>query len=169
MDLVFYGLCLVLLKFDFNGLDVLPDFVGYFLMYRGLGQLALKSRRLSNLRSWCSGMLILTLPLWFVSFSSEAALVFGLTFAIVRVYVLYQLVQVMQELQQHHADAFFDMETLRVRWTLVLTAEVAGYTAILLGMNSLVTGLLGLADMIICILFLMAFHRVRLAYRSVKS
>ena len=75
----------------------------------------------------------------------------------------------MQELQLRCTDVFFDIETLRVRWTLVLTAEAVGYAAVFLGMNSLVTGILGLAGMIISVLFLMAFHRTRQAYRSMTT
>ena len=169
MNLIFYGLCFILLRVNMNGLDLLPDFVGYFLMYRGLGQLALESRQLSNLRGICLGMLALTLPLWVVTFSVEAALVFGLSFTIARVYILHRLVQVMQELQLRCTDVFFDIETLRVRWALVLTAEAVGYAAVFLGMNNLVTGILGLAGMIISVLFLMAFHRTRQAYRSMTT
>ena len=169
MNSVFYGLCLILLHVNMNGFDLLPDFVGYFLMCRGLGQLALKSQLLTRLQGFCLAMAIPTLLLSLVALSDSAALVFHLAFGLARLYGLHLLVQVMQELQASHTDVCFDTETLRVRWTLVLTAEAVVYAATLLQVNALVSGLLGLASMIISVLFLMAFHRVRLAYNSAKS
>ena len=169
MNLIFYGLCFLLLTLSMNGLDLLPDFVGYFLLYRGLGQLALKSQRLTKLQGSCIAMSALTLLIWPVSFSPEAGLVFGITFAMAKVFLLYWLIGILQELQASFPDAFFDIETLRVRWTLVLTVEAVSYAAVLLGMNALVTGLLWFASTIISVLFLMAFHRTRQVYNSVTS
>ena len=169
MTFLLYGLCFVLLHVDMNGFDLLPDFVGYFLMCRGLGQIALKSRQLTRLQGFCLAMALPTMLLSFVTLSYSAKLVFGLTFGIARLYGLRLLVQVLQELQASFTDAFFDIDTLRVRWTLVLTAEAVTYAAMLLRMNSLVMGILHFAGMVVAVLFLMAFQRTRLAYNSVKS
>ena len=169
MTFILYGLCFVLLHVDINGFDLLPDFVGYFLMCRGLGQLALKSRQMTRLQGFCLAMAIPTMLLSLVTLSYSAKLVFGLAFGIARLYGLRLLVQVLQELQTSFTDAFFDIETLRVRWTLVLTAEAVIYAAMLLRMNPLITGILSFAGMIVGVLFIMAFNRTRLAYQSIKS
>lgn len=182
MDLIFYGLCFVLLSVNMNGLDLLPDCVGYFLMYRGLVQLApmdsdsrfrtsalwtLSDNSIFNMRSWCGAMILLTLPLPFVDLLGDAVFVFGIVFALAKLRILFALVMVMRKLgTQLGTD--LDTDTLKQRFFLVATADVAVYAVMLLHMNGLISGLVGLGSMMISVLFLMAFHRIRLAIRAAQ-
>lgn len=164
MDRIFYGLIFVLLSVNMNGLDLLPDWPGYLLMYTGLGQLASESRHFSALRPLCLVMTVCTLFLSFVRLS----LLLSIVSVAVKLYLLHRLVQGMEELQAHCTAANMEIDTLRSRWTLVVTADAVVIAAALLRMNGLITGLIGLASIIISVLFLMVFHRARLAYRAAR-
>ena len=168
MDRIFYGLIFVLLSVQFNTVDLLPDWLGYLLMYSGLGQLASESRHFSALRPLCLVMNVCTLLLGFAKFPEPVLIVLGMVSVAVKLYVLRRLVQGMEELQAHCTTANLEIDTLRSRWTLVVTAETVVCAAVLLRMNGLITGLIGLASIIISVLFLMVFHRARLAYRAAR-
>ena len=168
MDRIFYGLIFVLLNVQFNTLDLLPDWLGYLLMYTGLGQLASESLHFSALRPLCLVMNVCTLLLGIVRFPESAMLLLGIVSVAVKLYLLHRLVQGMEELQAHCTTANMEIDTLRSRWTLVVTADAVVIAAALLRMNGLITGLIGLASIIISVLFLMVFHRARLAYRAAR-
>ena len=51
---------------------------------------------------------------------------------------------------------------------VVAAAEAATWVAVLLHVNGLISGLIWLASSVISVLFLMAFHRARLAYRAAR-
>lgn len=184
MDRIFYGLCFVLLQVNMNGLDLLPDCVGYFLMYRGLGQLALKdsdsqrapalfdvwnfkNHNILTTRSWCGAMFIFTLSLPFVDLLGDAVFVIGSVFALMKLRILFALVMIMKKLAAQ-LDTDLGTDTLKQRFFLVAAADVAVYAVMLLQMNGLISGLVGLGSMIISVLFLMAFHRTRLAVRAAQ-
>lgn len=160
MNLIFYGLCFILLSVNINGLDLLPDCVGYFLMYRGLGQLALKDN--TKLSGWCLAMMLLTLPLPFVTMVGEAFFVIGIVLTLAKLRILFALVAIMKKLGTE-LGTDLDTDTLKQRFFLVAAADVAVYAVMLLHMNGLISGLVGLGSMIVAVLFLMAFHRARLA------
>lgn len=168
MDRIFYGLIFVLLSVQFNTADLLPDWLGYLLMYPGLGQLASESRHFSSLRPLCLVMNAFTLLLSFANFPEPTMIILGMVSAAVKLYLLRHLVQGMEELQAGCTTANLEIDTLRSRWTLVVTAEAVVCAAVLLGMNGLITGLVGLGSIIVSVLFLMAFHRARLAYRAAR-
>ena len=65
MDSIFYGLILAFIDLNINGLDIIPDWVGYLLMYRGLGQLAAGSGHFTAARPWCLGLAAVNLLLVF--------------------------------------------------------------------------------------------------------
>ena len=169
MDRIFYGLIFVLLTVKFNTVDLLPDWLGYLLLYSGLGQLASESRHFSALRPLCLVMNVYTLLLGFAKLPESIMIILSIVSVAVKLYVLRRLVQGMEELQTHCTAANLETETLRSRWTLVVTAEAVVIAAVLLRMNGLISGLIGLASIIISVLFLMAFHRARLVYRAAKS
>lgn len=172
MDLIFYGLCFVLLSLNMNGFDLMPDCVGYFLLYRGLGQLAGESKRFASICPVCLAMSVLTLPLMIANLSYGAGLAINLPLMLCLLYILRRLVQGFEELQAAYSTAHFDTDTLRVRWTLVATAQAVVYVtaaALPLHGNGLLSGLVWLGSMIVSVLFLMAFHRTRLAYRAAKN
>ena len=168
MDRIFYGLIFVLLSVQFNTVDLLPDWLGYLLTYPGLGQLASESRHFAALRPLCLVMNVYTLLLSCAGFPESTMVVLGMISVAVKLYMLHRLVQGMEELQAGCTTANLEIDTLRSRWTLVVTAEAVVCAAVLLGMNGLITGLIGLASIIISVLFLMVFHRARLAYRAAR-
>ena len=68
MRKLFYGFLLMFLSFDlsFNGhsLDVLPDFVGYFLLIRGMKEMEAESGLFRNPRPFAVGMMVYSAVLW---------------------------------------------------------------------------------------------------------
>src|SRR5215468_10329476 len=50
---IFWGLLLVILDFNIDHVDILPDFIGYILMAVGCGGLVTVSRRFARARVLC--------------------------------------------------------------------------------------------------------------------
>lgn len=157
MELLFYGLCLLLV------VDILPSFFGLILMFLGLGALARESQRFAALRPWCAGVGVVSLFLR--GEGTWATLLYALE-AAATLFILYRLIAAMEELLQRYGVEESFAATLQRRFAAVVVAEVIFQGATVLGFNTLVVGLIGLAALVIDILFLMAFHRARLAYRD---
>ena len=62
MSYIFFGWLLVFLNFTINGFDILPDFIGYLLIFAGVNKLAEKSPYFGEAR-------IFALVMCMVSFS----------------------------------------------------------------------------------------------------
>ena len=168
MDSIFYGLVLILLDVKINGVSLIPNFIGYYLVYRGLGHLANESRHFAELKPWCVGMGIYTAltfaaSLFHVRWGS-AATVLTLVSTVVFLYIHYRLIQGVQDLQVTHPAASLEVSLLQRRFRNFLVIVVAVHLFPLFTKNGLVIGVLTLGSMVVYILFLMTFHRSRQAY-----
>jgi hypothetical protein len=58
---IFWGLLFAILDLNINGFDLLPDFVGYFLIAAGCSGLASESKHFSTAQTWSLTLAILAL------------------------------------------------------------------------------------------------------------
>lgn len=65
---IFWGLIIVFLNFDINGVSLLPNFVGFLLVLSGLREVAKQDERVNTLVPWTYGLIVLSAIAWFSSF-----------------------------------------------------------------------------------------------------
>ena len=170
MDSLFYGFVLFFLNFEINGIDVLPDCIGYYLMYRGLKELSPESRHFAEMKPWAaamaavSGVLFVTglmgLPLGSLPVRSATT--------IAALFITYRLIQGIQELEGK-LGAAMESELLMRRWKNICIVSAANlflvsvqsFRPIRLG---IVAAVLAITSFVLYILFLMTLHRSRQAY-----
>lgn len=61
MNLIFIGYILIFFHFKINGIDLLPDFVGYLLIASGLGRLEEQSELFVKARPWAYVMSVISI------------------------------------------------------------------------------------------------------------
>lgn len=61
MNLIFIGYILIFFHFKINGIDILPDFVGYLLIANGLGRLEKESELFVKARPWAFAMSVVSI------------------------------------------------------------------------------------------------------------
>ncbi|MGM9618545.1 MAG: hypothetical protein ACI3W8_01725 [Oscillospiraceae bacterium] len=170
MDIIFYGLIFLLIDIRINYVSLMPAFVGYILMYVGLGKVRHESSRFAALRPWCLGMAVyrgcLNILSLLGSFDGNGtALLSSLINTAAGLYILYRLVQGVAETESHYPGAELEAKTLRQRWQWLLAADVVLLLAFI-GAGAFFTLLAALAGFTVSVLFLMAFHRCRRAYAA---
>ena len=109
MRKLFYGFLLMFLSFDLsvNGhsVDVLPDFIGYFLLIRGIKEMEAESGRFQNARPFAVGMMVYTAILWvgdLLAVTGEGWIseLLGLIAAVVALYIAWLLIRAVRETEE---------------------------------------------------------------------
>ena len=150
MKKVFWGFFFVYLNFNLtlNGhaLNLLPDFVGYILLFQAAGALAGESGRFRTLRPFAAGMAVYTGILWV---GDLLAVTGGSAAAAVSLFISWNVVQDVLEIERARG-ADLNGQSLRTSWFILLAAQIAGYAAGLLisGALALAAGLAALAGLI---------------------
>ncbi|MDE5414410.1 hypothetical protein [Alkalihalobacterium chitinilyticum] len=65
---IFWGLLIVFLDFDINGVSLLPDFVGFILVLSGIREISKQDKGMNSLVPWTYGLIVLSAIAWFSSF-----------------------------------------------------------------------------------------------------
>ena len=86
---LFWGLLLVILDFNINGFDLLPDGLGYLIVAAGCSGLSMLSPRFSKARTLC----FISAALWLIGFAiqGDIAIVYGLATTLVNCAFIWQL------------------------------------------------------------------------------
>lgn len=136
MSRLFWGLFFVVLDFEITlgsaAIGLLPDFVGYFLLMKGMEELAGESRYFDWGRHWAFAMALLHTILYvagLLDLSSGVTVGFwalGLAGYCVGLFVLYQLVAGIRQMEEHHG---WDLqgEKLKAMWMIQAVMGLIGY------------------------------------------
>ena len=180
MRKLFYGFLLMFLSFDlsFNGhgLDVLPDFVGYFLLIRGMKEMAPESGLFRNARPFAVGMMVYSAILWvgdLLAVTGEGCLsqIMDLIAMIVALYIAWVLIRAVQETEASRI-AELNSGKLLACWkglaAIQVAAQVLGLMINLANLGVLIglIALLGLAAFVVNILYLIAWWKATRAYEA---
>ncbi|MBP3700420.1 MAG: hypothetical protein J6I64_00880, partial [Lachnospiraceae bacterium] len=137
MKLIFFGLIFVLLELNL-GINLLPDFVGYLLIWKGCGELSEDSAKLAGARPlaliltglttvvFVMSLLKLTAGLGIIGTIIELAMVLG---SLLMVLVIGQGVR---ELEAKYGTELNGVAILN-SWKLLAVAEVVAYVLMLIG------------------------------------
>lgn len=113
MNNIFWGFFMVMLDFNLTfssgSLSLLPDFIGWFLLYRGLTELSDESVSFANVKNMAIVMIILSLLLYICDAfgllreSQVLSLLFGLTATLLQLFVTYSIISGIAEMERNHS------------------------------------------------------------------
>lgn len=174
MNELFVGMLLVFLNvnlsFGEHTFDVLPDFVGYLLMMRGLESLSPESRYFEKARPVAMGMMVYSAVLYVVNVlavtvqAQFVSFCLGVLAMAVSLLLGYWIVSGVQDMEQQRA---WDLEgeKLRSMWLYMSVIEVVTYVC---GWIPLVGQMGVIAAIVMNICYLVAFYRSKNLYEAQK-
>ena len=176
------GFLLILLDFNLNfnqfSLNVLPDFVGYYLLLKGMAELERENPRFASPRPFAIGMVIYTAILWVgnllgVSGGSLMTLLSLIALA-AHFYIAWVLVLAVREVEQwREADLYG--KVLYKRWKILLGLNAAIQLLRLLAMATsirvvmTIAVVLVLANLIWSFLFVLGWNRCGQFYEELQA
>jgi len=126
------GFLLIFLDFNLNfnqaSLNVLPDFVGYYLLLQGTKEMDRESSLFAGPRPFMVVMIVYTAVLWLGALLNVGGGVLGMVLSIiaqvVHFYIAWVLVQALREMEQNHGADLYG-SVLLSRWKIMLGINVA--------------------------------------------
>ena len=169
MTKIFWGLMLNFLTFNINGIDILPDFLGYILIVIGLTQLADQSNHFCKAKP-------LAMIMVFVAFMMQFSPLFGfmnygilfyaisISTALVRLYVVYLIVLGIKDIETIFLTEL-NANKLMSMWKIKSVLEISGLILFFMPLELIVIMLVILA-FIANIVFLVYFYHAQTLYQT---
>lgn len=181
MKKLFFGFLLLFLSFHLSindhRLELLPDFVGYLLLMKGMDELAGESGYFQNARPFAVGMAIYTAIVWVGDLLAVApgenllSTLLRLIALAAALYIEWMLIQGVLEMEQTRG-ANLRGEALSRLWKVTVAVQAAIQALSLLGELTSVSGMLvlataaGLVAFVIKVLRLIAWWKSSSAYAA---
>lgn len=176
MGKFFWGFFFIYLHFDLSvnahTLNVLPEFVGYFLLLQGLRELEEESCVFSGVRPFAVGMAVYTGILWVGALlgvtgtGSWLSTLLSLVSTAVSLYISWTIIQGVREMEERH-QADLNSAGMSLAWTVLLVANIAVYVMTLFLSVAAVVALV--AAFVGVILLLVAFWRGKERWEAVQA
>lgn len=175
MNLLFWGLLFCLLDFEITlgsaVFGLLPDFVGYFLLMRGMTRLAEESSAFDKGRHWAFGLLLVSAILYGADLMDPDPMakvmlwVLGLCELIVMLMLVRKIISGVGQLEQDHSWQL-GSEKLRGMWLILAVIQPLCH---LVSWIPLVGSICSVASGVTGLLFLIAFWGSRKSFYGYAS
>lgn len=180
MRKLFYGFLLMFLSFDLsvNGhtLDVLPDFVGYFLLIRGMKEMEAESGLFQNARPFAVGMMVYTAVLWvgnLLAVTGEGWLteLLNLIAMIVELYIAWLLIRAVRETEEARGADLSSGRLFGCWKGLVAVQAAAKLLALMINLANVsvlisLIAVLAVIALVLNVLYLIAWWKATRAYEA---
>lgn len=175
MNRLFWGLFFVTLHFNVTlgtaTIGLLPDFLGWYLLMKGMEELAEESEQFNKGRHWAFGLMLLNVILYvadLMNLSSGTAVglwSLGLAGFCVGCYVLYRMVLGIREMETNHR---WDLQGEKLK-TMWLIQTVMGAICYLLNWIPLISAFAALAAAVTAICMLAAMYGTKKRHRQLRE
>lgn len=173
MTMILIGFLLVLFDYDIaigdSTIGLLPNFVGYFLVYAGLDELIEENGQLAKLRPWVvgtgffSGALYAIALFGLTTVSPYLMLFFYLMELILCYSIIYRIIAGIGKIE-YRLGITLMAGRLKTQWIWMVLLLGSIYLFLFLGPGLSV--ILSIAYMVLIILFLVAFHKTSVLFRA---
>lgn len=170
---IFIGLLFVLLDFTLNfgmsRIGLIPDFVGYIFILKGLDELRRESEYFAKAKPFATGMLVYTSVLYALNLLGLSllagqmfALILALVSTVISLYVLYNIVMGVSDMERTQGRNL-NTDQLYKMWKVLAILSVVLYVLMFIPPLALMTII---ALLIINIIFLVAFNKSKNLYEG---
>ncbi|MHB1418395.1 MAG: hypothetical protein ACYCX4_02230 [Bacillota bacterium] len=131
---IYLGLLLVLLDFRIQGVDILPDFIGYIIVFNGLGQMLDWNPHYEQARRYVPFLVILSFldiyqvqhPVGLFNFSPGTVLIvfLGVIAAALDLFVIFHVCTGIKEMAVAAGDMDLNLKA-ETRWSYYLYSKIA--------------------------------------------
>lgn len=175
MQNIFYGILLSFLNFNFNigdsKIGLIPDFLGYILMFKGVEELAMESDDFTKVKLHIKLMVGYTLFLYIMDLLGISGqineifnIMLGIIFSIVALYITYNIVMGIADIEERYnynlkSEKLYSLWKARVIFTVLayITTFVPGLALIII-----------IIGFIVNVYFIVEFHNSKNLYYESK-
>lgn len=178
MSQILIGYVLVFFHITINGFDLLPDFIGYALIFIGLGRLAAESENFAKARPWALGMslwcavAVLLPPVGIMQSDGMGVAWVALSCLVVCValYLQYHIVCGVCDLERLVGRELGGLRLLQV-WKVVALLETTALVLLRVphDVSVVLGGLLVVAAFVAQMFFLVYFYKAKDLYAAARS
>lgn len=178
MSGIFWGFFFVFLNFNltFNGhvVNLLPTFVGYWILVRSMEALSGESELFGALRPFAVGMTVYTAILWVgdllaITSSGPVSMLLGLLSTLVSLYIAWGVSRAVEDMERARG-ADLGAAGVRGAWIALAAGEALALLAnavAMLGLGAVVLGILGLVVALVGIVwYLVALWSSKTRYEA---
>lgn len=170
MDKIFVGFlfCYLNLNLNFGAstINLLPEFVGYILLYLGIRELAHESERYPKVQPFLIGLGVYTGIVWVMNLmgrtGSIVAVLLNLVAAVIDMYAVYQIIMGFEEIEHRHSVDIAAEKTLTC-WKICVVIHIL---TIVLFWVPVLNILLMFGAIIAVIMLLVCVHKTRKLYNA---
>lgn len=164
---LFIGYIFIFFHIKINGIDLLADFIGYILIYRGLCSLSDEAEAFRKAKPWTLAMVIVEIIRFADNFigilpSSTGLIILNSITMIVSLYIIYLIYRGIYETEQKNGVELNSGKILTV-WKFQAVFTIAG---VALAWIVLLASLSALAGMITNIVFLVYLYKASKIYEN---
>ena len=170
MSSLFIGFLLILINIDIqlnsSTIGLLPDFIGFIFIAKGLNELKNVSSYFSKISSLTTAMIFFSLFNYFMNIFSirlnlgVAAFILGIFEVILRMIIMYFTIRGISEMEQIYS-CDLNAAVLKKAWLAILISYVFIYLLIWMPSLALLSIVLNVA---FCIWFLVSFYKTKTKY-----
>lgn len=175
MKSIFIGYLLIFLDFNFNlnghVIGILPDFIGFILIAKGLQELSRESERFPKVRPWAIGMAVYTAVLYvldLVGFNVDIQwlmLILSLIATSITLYISYSVILGVKDIEANR-NADLNSEKLRTTYIPMAVLQVVSHLGIFIPYLAIVCSII---SVILVIVFLVQLNRTKKAYEALPQ
>ncbi len=170
MNNVFIGFIFIMFDFTLNlgnsSISLIPSFIGYWFLAKGLKELEGESAKCGNMIPWSTGMMIFTAITWVldaIGISGQLGFIgtiVGIVGTVLSIYISYQVVMGIKEVEDYHrVDIMADK--VKSSWFAYMIATVAAMVVVWIP----VINIIAVVAAFICdVLFVVAVNNTKKAY-----
>ncbi|MGM9649480.1 MAG: hypothetical protein ACI3XY_05870 [Butyricicoccaceae bacterium] len=169
---IFIGFFLIFLDlnltFDTSVLGLLPDFVGYLFLLRGLKELEGSSTRFVQIRPFVIGMVIYSAVIYVLDLLGISVqldwlgLLIGIVGTVVSLYISYVVIQGVREMETGYG-VDLNGQQLESLWKIMAIVQMLVYVGAFLPILLILFAIVGV---VLSILFLIAWNHARKQYEA---
>ena len=169
---IFIGFFLIFLDlnltFDTSVLGLLPDFVGYLFLLRGLKELEARSTRFVQIRPFVIGMVIYSAVIYVLDLLGISVqldwlgLLIGIVGTVVSLYISYVIIQGVREMETGYG-VDLNGQQLESLWKIMAIVQMLVYVGAFLPILLMLFAIVGV---VLSILFLIAWNHARKRYEA---
>lgn len=170
MNNLFTGMIFVFLGFNItfgnSKFDILPDFIGFYLIFKGLEELQDKSDNFTKIKSFAFGLTIYSFVLFIINLFAASysmgylGILLGIAYTIILIYVSYKIILGIIDIEINH-NVFLNSQKLMSNWRIMITFNILIFFILFIPFISIVFIIL---NIVFTILYLISFNESKNLY-----